>query len=446
MALVQEPKLALSARPIALTSPLRTERSPAAPCRPRHTTPPAVVVAAVVAAAAATAWSVATHSMLLYGDARAHLDVARRVTDGLRPGLAQLGSVWLPLPHLLMVPLTIFRPLWHTGAAGAIVGGLCFVYGAVRVFSLAEELTGSRRGAWCAFAVFGTNLNVLYVQSTALTEPVLLATFVGAVFHLARWMRTLAFRDLLWAAVFTFAATLTRYEGWALLAAAALTVATWSRLADHRRKATEANVIMFSLIGSYGVVLWVLYNLIIFHDPLYFLHSAYSAQAINGSQAQFGLLGTRGNPKESLLTYAWDVIGACGPTVVVMAIMCTIALLVSRDPQRRRTAFTMAVLFAPVAFEFLSLYVGQTTIRVPERPPHGMWNDRYGLMAVPFCAIVAGAVAGRWRRTVLLAAAAAATATAAVVMALGTPLTIADGRAGTPRGRGQLPPPPLPRR
>ena len=41
---------------------------------------------------------------LAYNDARSHLDIGRRVVEGLKPGLAQLGSVWLPLPHILMVP------------------------------------------------------------------------------------------------------------------------------------------------------------------------------------------------------------------------------------------------------------------------------------------------------------------------------------------------------
>jgi len=60
----------------------------------RSRTPPLGFVAVVIlAAVGATAWSAHSHSMLVYGDARAHLDVARHVTDGLRTGLTQLGSV-----------------------------------------------------------------------------------------------------------------------------------------------------------------------------------------------------------------------------------------------------------------------------------------------------------------------------------------------------------------
>ena len=69
-------------------------------------------------AAIATTWSAKTHSMLLYGDARSHLNVARHVTDGLRPGLVQLGSVWLPLPHILLIPLVFLPPLAERSGGG----------------------------------------------------------------------------------------------------------------------------------------------------------------------------------------------------------------------------------------------------------------------------------------------------------------------------------------
>ena len=34
--------------------------------------------------------------ILLYGDAVAHINIARRVFDSRTPGLLQLGTVWLP--------------------------------------------------------------------------------------------------------------------------------------------------------------------------------------------------------------------------------------------------------------------------------------------------------------------------------------------------------------
>src|SRR5271168_4768647 len=58
--------------------------------------------------------------LLLYGDAVAHINIARRVFDSKTPGVLQLGPVWLPLPHLLILPFIISKPMWQTGAGGSI--------------------------------------------------------------------------------------------------------------------------------------------------------------------------------------------------------------------------------------------------------------------------------------------------------------------------------------
>jgi hypothetical protein len=388
-----------------------------------------VMAVAALAALGATIWSASTHSLTLYGDARAHLNVARHVTDGLRVGLAQLGSVWLPLPHLLLVPLVAWAPLWHSAAAGAIVSGLAFVYSSVRVYTLVAELTDSRIGAWIGFAVFAANLNMLYVQTTALTEPVLIAFVIGAVYHLARWMRLLSLRELVWAGLLTFCATLSRYEGWALLVAGVGAVLLWSVLSDFRKHAPEANVVVYVVVGFYGIALWFLYNLTIFHNPLYFLNSAYSAQVINGAQAKFGLLGTKGSLRLSTLTYGWDMVDVVSRVVLGAAALCAVIVLVLRHRERRRTGFVLTLLAAPVVFEVLTLFAGQITIRVPQLYPHGTWNVRYGLMVLPFCAVAIGVAAGRWR--LLAGALSLVVVMSTVVAAFGTPITLADGRSGT---------------
>src|SRR5260221_1246868 len=86
----------------------------------------AVVVLALLSAGAVR--FVYQHGYILYyGDAAAHLNIARRVADSRTPGLDQLGTVWLPLPHLLMAPLAGDNRLWRTGIAGAIPSAGCFV-------------------------------------------------------------------------------------------------------------------------------------------------------------------------------------------------------------------------------------------------------------------------------------------------------------------------------
>src|ERR1700753_1930048 len=79
-------------------------------------------------------------AILLYGDAAAHINIARRVFDSRTPGLLQLGTVWLPLPHLLMIPFIFSDWLWQTGMGGSIPSLVAYIFAVVGVFRLTRAL------------------------------------------------------------------------------------------------------------------------------------------------------------------------------------------------------------------------------------------------------------------------------------------------------------------
>src|SRR4051812_38972427 len=60
-------------------------------------------------------------------DAIAHVNKARGLWDNLTPGPRQLGSIWLPLPHLLIAPLTFVDALWINGLSGSFLSVSCYV-------------------------------------------------------------------------------------------------------------------------------------------------------------------------------------------------------------------------------------------------------------------------------------------------------------------------------
>src|SRR2546428_8973967 len=74
--------------------------------------------------------------ILLYGDAVAHINIARRVFDSRTPGLLQLGTVWLPLPHLLMIPFLVSNSMWRSGVGGSIPSVIAYGLGGVGIFRL----------------------------------------------------------------------------------------------------------------------------------------------------------------------------------------------------------------------------------------------------------------------------------------------------------------------
>src|SRR5438477_13047704 len=85
----------------------------------------AVGLALLSGAAVAFFWS--RGNLCYYGDAEAHLNIARRIVDSRTPGYDQVGTVWLPLLHWAMIPFARIDRLWVNGLAGAIPSAMAFV-------------------------------------------------------------------------------------------------------------------------------------------------------------------------------------------------------------------------------------------------------------------------------------------------------------------------------
>ena len=125
---------------------------------------------------------------LTHYDARAHLVVARRILDSLTPGWQQIGAVWLPLPHVLnMLPVQI-DALYRTGASGVAISILAMALGAGSLASLLLRTTGSLLAAVTGAALLMLNPNVLYLQSTPMTEPLLFGLSLLAIAATASWV------------------------------------------------------------------------------------------------------------------------------------------------------------------------------------------------------------------------------------------------------------------
>ena len=136
-----------------------------------------VALAAVLLSFIALLLSFSRGYLLLYGDAVAHLGIARRILDSRNPGLVQLGGVWLPLPHLLMLPFVQNLAWWQNGLAGAWVSLICYIASVAGLYRLARHLL-TPRWAIAATAFYALNPNLLYLATTAMTEPLFLALLI----------------------------------------------------------------------------------------------------------------------------------------------------------------------------------------------------------------------------------------------------------------------------
>jgi len=185
-------------------------------------------IAAIVGAAAALHYHQLGLTLTHY-DARGHLVVARRVIDSITPGWQQIGAVWLPLPHLLnMIPVQI-DAMYRTGASAVAISIVSFALASGAIAWIVMTLTASSAVAFASVAVFVLNPNVLYLQSTPMTEPLLIGLTTLSIAMLIRFSEKAALNSARstfsvvssstvgWAFVL---ACLTRYEAWPVTVAA----------------------------------------------------------------------------------------------------------------------------------------------------------------------------------------------------------------------------------
>ena len=184
-----------------------------------------VALAAVLLSFIALLVSYSRGYLLLYGDAVAHLGIARRILDSRNPGLVQLGGVWLPLPHLLMLPFVQKMEWWQNGLAGAWPSLICYIASVAGFYRLARWMMVPR-WALAATAFYALNPNLLYLSTTAMTEPLFLVLLIWttlltvecvAAIKSCATKRCQATSAPAW--IFILAAVFTRYDGWVLGAA-----------------------------------------------------------------------------------------------------------------------------------------------------------------------------------------------------------------------------------
>jgi hypothetical protein len=156
---------------------------------------------------------------LSHYDAKAHLVVARRIIDSLRPGWWQIGAVWLPLPHLLNMLPVQNDWLYRTGYSGVAISVASFSLAATTLFWLIARASGSRLAAIAGTLVFATQPDVLYLQATPMTEALLMALSVLGVALTWRWVDDGGTGSPLTASLALAGACLTRYEAWPITAA-----------------------------------------------------------------------------------------------------------------------------------------------------------------------------------------------------------------------------------
>jgi len=349
--------------------------------------------------------------LLLYGDAVAHLGIARRIVDARYPGLSQLGGVWLPLPHILMLPFIGKMELWQTGLAGTPMSMLGYAASVAGVWRLARRMM-RQRWALVATAFYALNPNLLYLGTTAMTEALFLALLIwtviatveGAAALRAGQVHTARMRMLL-AGVLIFGQVMTRYDGWIVGAVVwcCFAVAVWQSEAKVRVSVAPVFLVL-TVWCLAGPLLWFWYNAHFEHDWLDFMRGPYSAKQIERKTAPPGQ-HYRGwhNVGWAALFYTRtaQVDAAFWETGfgVMLAAIYGLWLTWSRRAEaavKARGESLIWLLWVPLPFYIYSVAYGSVPIFIPQLWPHSYYNARYGMEMLPALSLYAALAAERF--------------------------------------------------
>jgi hypothetical protein len=323
-----------------------------------------------------------------YNDARSHLDIARRVVENLKPGFAQLGSVWLPLPHLLSTITVWNNFMWHSGLSGAIQSMIAYVATSILMYKILQTLGANMAGRLTGVIGFALNMNILYMQSTAMTELLLIGTMTAGVYELFKWFEEDTMIRLVKSSFWIMLSTMNRYDGWFLLFFAAVLIVIQS-LRKHGYKTAEGVFILFSTMAGFGIILWIIWNWIIFRDPLYFIFGPYAAATQQAQIAAAGQLTTEHNLPFSTETYVLSVIYNAG---MLQTILAAIGMLLFWFDKKITGSLRLAAvaLLSPFFFNILALYLGQSVLFIQGLNGNSWFNVRYGMMMIPTVSIFVG--------------------------------------------------------
>ncbi|GAA3533088.1 glycosyltransferase [Nonomuraea rosea] len=370
-------------------------------------------------------------SVLSYNDSSSHLLIARRVIDSPTAGVAQLGGVWPPLPHVLALPFIWHDGVFYSGLAGSLVSMASYLVTVRYVYLIALGMAaggGRGRAAGLAAAgLFALNPNVLYLQSTPMTELLLFACTAAAVHHLQVWCRTGRYTQLTCASAATVLATLTRYEGWVLALALTAVVGYVSLRRWRSRSRLEAQLIFFGVVAFSGILGWVTWSRVIFGDWLYWHSGEYAKPSlwVSPDDQNIGALDV------AWLTYSRAMVHDLGHLTLAVAAAGVLAYAWRRRLQLEAVAPYTLLIFVP--FFVYALYMGQRPLHVPE--VHGsFYNVRFGLVMALAAAVFAGYLVAllieyataRWPRRERWTRVAPAAAVVATVLAVPGTATLAE--------------------
>ena len=305
-------------------------------------------------------------ALIYFGDAVSHLVRARQFIDSQQPGILNIGTVWLPLPHILLLPFVAFDTLFYSGIAGALLGIPFLVGIGLLLFSIIEVLTNSRSIAFFVALLFGLNPNIIYIALTPMTEMTLLFFVTFGGFALLKWLRSGKERWIIVCALAVMCATLCRYESW-LLAPFVSIVAFYKgmQLWNEGKKYSAITTVIIAKISWIGMIFWFGWNYFQYGDALKFAHWTYSV----GTSAVRTSLHDR--PQDVFLVLGKALLWIFGP--MLLGAGALMLLSIKRFNAMKERLLILLYFSLPALFVLAAILIGFVQI------DQWWWNWRFVL-------------------------------------------------------------------
>jgi len=366
-----------------------------------------ILIISAAAGLAAQYISFSDEYIFAYRDSIFRLDASRRFLDAVNPGLFnQIGTVWLPLPNFLMFPFASIDYLWKTGLAGSIVNFVLYIFNAAAIFLTLRLLTDNKIAQYSGALFFILNPNILYFQTTPMSEQIYLTFISLAIYYLVKWNKSKLTKDIVLAGIHTALASCTRYDGWTFAMAAVFLVFI---ISFKDKNGIIKNSFLYFFPTALIIGWWMVHNYIYYSDPLEFMRGQFSTYFQLKYYEEAGRLLTKHNAMLSLKVYYFDLYLYTGWLVLILSLSGFIYYVIKN--KFRINSFLLYLSLIAVPSTLLFLYLGQVIIELPESEPAGYFNSRYGLYAIPGLVIFAGIFTGfiydkfRQKRNLLIAAA-----------------------------------------
>jgi hypothetical protein len=255
-----------------------------------------------------------------------------------------------------------------------VISIAAFAIATAALASIVLTITDSMLAALAAAAVFALNPNVLYLQSTPMTEPLLMALSLASVALLMAWCDVRGTVSTATVGVAFALACMTRYEAWPVMGAA-LVAAIWVRWRQGSRFSDALRaVIGIAIYPATAIAAFIVFSRIV--TGAWFANDFFVPENT-----------AKGHPYEALKEIAWGVRELSGQGLLLIALAGAVLLaLFGLFSKRRAAAILPIALASTAAVSWLAFLDGHP------------YRIRYMVPLLAAEAVFAGVFAGAFKR------------------------------------------------